>query len=45
VKEKVFLKLINEVVPEKVRKINIDAFKKGREIIQSMQEVQSSNDV
>ena len=39
VKEQVFLKLINEIVPEKVRRVNIDAFKKGRKIIQGMQEV------
>jgi indolepyruvate ferredoxin oxidoreductase beta subunit len=39
VKEQVFLKLIHEIVPEKVLKVNTDAFKKGRELIQSMQEV------
>jgi indolepyruvate ferredoxin oxidoreductase beta subunit len=39
VKEQVFLKLIYEIVPEKVRKINTDAFKKGRDLIQSMQKV------
>jgi indolepyruvate ferredoxin oxidoreductase beta subunit len=34
--EKVFLQVINDRIPEKIRKVNIDAFLKGKEAIKGM---------
>ncbi|MBI4685417.1 MAG: indolepyruvate oxidoreductase subunit beta [Nitrospirae bacterium] len=37
--EKIFLDVVKERVPEKFRKVNLDAFSKGRAIIKKFQEV------
>jgi len=37
VDEKIFLAVIEESIPEKIRRVNLEAFMKGREIIQARQ--------
>jgi indolepyruvate ferredoxin oxidoreductase beta subunit len=39
IEEDVFLRVIGKRVPEKIRKVNIEAFIKGRELLKNMQEV------
>lgn len=42
--EKVFLQVINERIPEKIRKVNTEAFLRGRETASALQRTQSSCD-